>query len=61
MKKVTTVIRLILTVVLLYFIWTNSHWSVAITLTLMFVTEELKNLIDSFKMKNENIINSNLK
>ena len=49
MKKITTIIRIILTIVLLYFIWTNSHWSVAISLTLMFIAEEFKTLNNNLK------------
>ena len=34
-------IRIILTTTLLYFAWTNAHWSVALLLTLIFVGTEL--------------------
>lgn len=36
-------IRSLLAVVLLYFIWRNSHWSVAISLTLIIAAIEIAN------------------
>ena len=33
-------IRLLLTVLLLWQVWTHSHWSVALSLTLVFVAAE---------------------
>ena len=38
--EISTVIRLTLTVALLYEIWTHSHWSVALALTLIAVNSE---------------------
>lgn len=39
--KVTTAIRLILSITLLVFVWLNAHWSVAILLTLQGLNNEL--------------------
>lgn len=33
--KLSDIIRIVLTVVLLYFVWNNVHWSVALVLTLV--------------------------
>jgi hypothetical protein len=36
----TFAVRLLLTVALLFFVWTNAHWSVALLLTLLTVHVE---------------------
>ena len=36
----TIILRIIGTLILLYFVWTNSHWSVALSLTLIFLSNE---------------------
>jgi hypothetical protein len=39
--KISTIIRWILSILLLWQIWTHSHWSVALSLTLLFIYCEL--------------------
>ncbi len=34
MKKTQRLVRILLTCVILYFVWNNAHWSVAVALTL---------------------------
>ena len=40
----TIFVRILLNGVLLSFVWGNSHWSVALTLTLLSITTEFQNL-----------------
>jgi lipoprotein signal peptidase len=43
-------IRLIFSIVLLYFVWTSSSWSVALSLTLLFIfSEQVGNIINKLK------------
>jgi len=37
-----SVVRIILTAALLYFVWRNAHWSVALTITLAAAAHELQ-------------------
>ena len=41
---VSTAVSIPATIVLLYIVWKNSHWSVALTLTLLAIGSELKTL-----------------
>jgi len=44
MRKICqTIIRGIASIVLLFFVWTNSHWSIALSLTLVFISFEMMN------------------
>lgn len=52
METVRTIIRLALTIILLYFVWSNAHWSVATCLTLIFVRAEIA-LLELIIRKNE--------
>jgi hypothetical protein len=38
--KITFYIRLILTVIILFFVWKNAHWSVALAITFLSVNAE---------------------
>lgn len=40
--KIQKIGRWILTILLLWQVWTHSHWSVALSLTLVFITVELE-------------------
>lgn len=44
-KIITTGIRMSLTIILLFIVWFNVHWSVALMLTLQFVAIEVTNWI----------------
>jgi len=45
MLKTTDAIRIVATIILLIFVWTHSHWSVALCITLNFIKDELNSLI----------------
>jgi len=42
-KYIPLILRAVLTVTLLYFVWRNSHWSVALSLTLISIEIEAQN------------------
>lgn len=44
MNETQIAIRIILTVVLLIFVWFNAHWSVALALTLMSISIEANSI-----------------
>lgn len=48
--KTSDITRVIITIIILYFVWTNSHWSVALSLTLMFIQSEMVSLIINNKL-----------
>ena len=43
MKYVFLVLELLGAAVLVYIVWRNSHWSVALAITLLFVIAEINN------------------
>lgn len=43
--------RVALTIVLLIIVWHHAHWSVALALTLIFVTEECANVVSNINAK----------
>ncbi len=43
MKNITTVIRIILSAILLFIVWHNAHWSVALCLILLCIFAEQVN------------------
>lgn len=45
MKYMFLVLELIAAAVLVYFVWRNSHWSVALAITLLFIIVETNNKI----------------
>lgn len=44
-KKIQLGIRILIGIVLLNFVWRNSHWSVALTLTLVLIGIEIQTWI----------------
>jgi hypothetical protein len=45
MRHIQKVIRLILSCILLYFVWRNSHWSIAVSITLLTFSNEIQVLL----------------
>lgn len=59
MKKLSNIISWILTILMLYIVWKNAHWSVALVLTVNTISLELVNrsfkALDNF---NKEVINT---
>lgn len=56
--KAPTLIRLLLSLILLWQVWTHAHWSVALCLTLIFVAREFEGyamgrLVDAVKAQRQ--------
>lgn len=48
------IIRIVFTIVLLVYVWNNSHWSVGLSLTLIAVSVEVISLIVKKLIDNQN-------